>query len=480
MTDTATRPPATLLDEPLPEELHPAPPSVPAIEQSYAMVPIDAIKANPDNPRSDLGDLDGLVASIRAGGIQQALAVEWSSPPMPYLLLAGHRRLAAAKLAGLTEVPCLVRQVASTAADRMKIALVENLMREGLAPLDEAAGYLQLQKLGMSQREIAEQVGCSQSHVSKRMGLLDLSEPVRTQVGKGTITLEAAAALARLKDHPEKMEQAARAASIISTVEQFERDIAWEAKRSDLVAGATEKGWAVIDAPQGPYLVRSFATLVEWSHSGPDLDLDAGKHEAEPCHGMMIPTERRWPDFDNPVARPVCTEPARHAPKGKSKLKAKVQPKAPDHSKERAEEKKRQALAKQTVAAGAARRAVLAKAVADHKAPRSTSPALTLSLRALVRVAIEWDLHDPTCALLGIDPEEGETGWPLERYVAGGADELHRAALAVAVVEVEERLSSWGSWEGDQIAEHFAFLKTLGYELSPFETAKLDKGAGDD
>jgi ParB/RepB/Spo0J family partition protein len=481
-TKTATRAGAEELPmgEPLPDELQISRPAPPAVEQKYVLLPTEAIKPSPHNPRRDLGDLDGLVASIRSVGIQEPLLVEWASPADPYALLAGHRRLAAAKLAGLADVPCLVRQGASTPALRMEIALIENLQREGLAPLDEADGYLQLTKLGLSQRQIAERVGCSQSNVSKKMDLLALPEPMQSKVGKkGGLTLEAAAALTRLKDHPERLEAAAkeRPDRIIDAVEAAEKEIAWEAKRDELVATAAGRSWPVVDAPRDSYAKRPFKLLSPWGYTDVELDVGIGKHEAEPCHAVMIPKGRVWPHHEAPSATSVCTDPDRHGPKGESTLKAKVapKPKGPATNKEWEKERaRREKEQKQLQLAGAARKAVLAKAVVEYKGPRNVPAPLTLSLRTLVKIAIEWDLHDDVCELLGIAVDrEGEDGWELEQYVAAGDQELHRAAFAVTVVESENNLR----WESDLTAAHFAYLKTLGYEPSPIETQKLAEAA---
>lgn len=478
MTTTRARKPRTT-PEPPPEALVMAPTTAtPApAERTYALVPVGALMPSANNPRRDLGDLDGLAASIRSVGIQEPLLVEWSEPSAPYVILAGHRRLAAARIAGLAEVPCLVRRKASTPAERMEIALVENLQREDLSPLDEARGYAELVRLGLSQRAIAERVGCSQPQVSKRLALLELPSPVQARVAKGTLPLEAAAALVRLKDHPDKLKAAAGEdpSAIVRAVERAEADIAWEAKRSELCAIAKGRGWDVVDEPANGYGNRPWKTLARWQYAEAELVLDVRKHESEPCHAVMIPGDRRWPHLEAPSATSICTEPARHGPKGASKLKAKVpaQPKGPaqDPAWAKLQEERRKAEAERQVAA-TARRAVLAKGVAEHKAPRSTSPALALTLRAVLRWAAEFDLDEAACGLLGLELGDDNEAYPLEDYAAAGTDHLHRAALAVTVAEVEGDLR-YGSFAGDRVAAHFAWLAELGYEPSPFEAAEL-------
>lgn len=481
---TATRPTVDELPmgEPLPEELQITPPTAPVVEQTYAVLPIDAIVVNPDNPRQDLGDIEGLAASMRSLGVQEPLLVEWPSPTSPYLLLAGHRRLAAARLAGLQEVPCLVRQVASTAALRMEIALVENLQREDLTPLDEARGYLALTKLGLSQRQITERLGHqrSQSHVSKRMALLELPKPVQAQVGNGALTLEAAAALVRLKDHPEKLEAVAKEkpSRVIEAVEYAEKEIAWLVKRDELVAIAAGRSWPVVDCPRDSYSKRPFKLLAQWGYSEAELDLDVHKHEAEPCHAVMIPTGRIWPHHDAPSATSVCTDPARHDAGGESTLKAKVEPKAkqklPAVSREQARlAKERQQAMEQRDAAASARRVFIVKHVEGFRPPK-LAPALRVCLNSFL--TLDYD-QDDACALLGLNVDDAKDTYDaLVAYAAKGDQELQRAALAIALSDTEGRIRNMSQLPAEGVA-HYAYLATLGYEPSPWEKTQLAEAA---
>ena len=494
MTTTRARKQAAPKEPPA-DALVMAPTTPPAVDQRLVNLPLDVIEPNPRNPRRDLGDLTGLVASIQALGILEPLLVELIEDgpvaPRRVVLLAGHRRLAAAQLAELDEVPCIVRSSTRGPAERLEMALVENLQREGLAPLDEAEGYSELVRLGLSQRAIADRVGCSQSHVSKRLALLDLPGHVQARITKGTLPLEAAAALVRLKDFPDKLKKAAGEdpSKIAYAVERAEQDIAWETKAAELIDVAKGKGWAVVEAPADPYnrTGRSYKTLARWGYSEAELDVDVSKHETEPCHGVMIPTKRAWPYLETPSATSVCTDPARHGPKGGSKLKAKAQPKPKDpHAEARAKadaERARENADRQ--AAAEARFAVLTKAVADHRNTRGrSSAAMTLTLASIVgRGLTELDVHSAALAaqLLGIPTGDDEDTWyeVLESYANAGDHELHRAALAFALADAETVLRSpWRhSFSDPSIARHFAYLATLGYEPSPWEKAKLDEAA---
>lgn len=477
MTDTATRPAVDslpgLAGDTLPEEIQPAPPAAPTVEQTYAVLPIDAILPSPHNPRRELGDLDGLVASIRAVGLLEPLLVEVAEGLVEwdYTLLAGHRRHEAAKRAGLTEVPCMVRKTAVTPALRMEMALIENLQREGLAPLDEADGYLQLTKLGMSQRVIADRVGCSQSHVSKRLALLELPTPVQKRVEKGTLTLEAAAALTRLKDHPDKLKKAAdeHPSRIAFAVERAEQEIAWEAKVADLRATAKAKGWKIIDEPRDRWLKRSFKTLAKWDYYDAELALDVRKHQVEPCHAVMIPQHQTILS-DKPSATSVCTDPARHGPKGASKLKCKLprsdaRPLSAGQAQEREDSKQRKLT-------GQARVAVLAEAVAAYTPPRRSWSAIERTLRATLSMAGS-DEARVACQILGLSETTVGT---LRAQADGGDAQLHRAAFATALASVESRLRwNWSRWTWPEVPGYFAYLAELGYTPSPWEQAKLDE-----
>ena len=169
-------------------------------------VALERLVAASDNPRRDVGDVSDLAASIRSVGLLEPLIVCQQGPSEPYLVVAGHRRLAAAALAGLSVVPVIVRRL--TDAERTEIMVIENLQREGLAPLEEALAYRRLIDLGYSQRKLAERVGSSQATVSKRLALLNLPEAARAALDSGRITLEDAQALTKLNNLPERAERA--------------------------------------------------------------------------------------------------------------------------------------------------------------------------------------------------------------------------------------------------------------------------------
>ncbi len=160
-------------------------------------VPIEAIRPSPLQPRRVFAEaeLDGLAQSIREKGIVQPLLVRpVADGAADFELVAGERRWRAAQRVGLHEVPVVVRQLGD--AEALEIALVENLQREDLSPLEEAEAYSRLtREFGHGQAGIAEAVGKSRSHVANTLRLLTLPPPVRRSLEEGALSAGHARAL---------------------------------------------------------------------------------------------------------------------------------------------------------------------------------------------------------------------------------------------------------------------------------------------
>jgi len=160
-------------------------------------IPLDLLEPSPFQPRMAVEPeaLNELAASIRARGILQPLLVRpHPEEPQRFQIIAGERRWRAAALAGLHEVPALVRPLSDS--DAMAAALVENLQRQDLNPLEEAEGYLRLiQEFGLTQETLAAAVGKSRGHISNTMRLMGLPASVQIALRDGTITAGHARAL---------------------------------------------------------------------------------------------------------------------------------------------------------------------------------------------------------------------------------------------------------------------------------------------
>lgn len=152
-------------------------------------IPVDLIKPNPSQPRLEMDDakLEELSNSIREHGIIQPLILTKEPDQEDYVLIAGERRLRAAKLAGLESVPAIVRQVSDQ--ERLELALIENIQRENLTPLESAEAYQQLNdEFGLSHDQIAERVGKSRTAVTNTIRLLKLPEVIRRAISSGQIS----------------------------------------------------------------------------------------------------------------------------------------------------------------------------------------------------------------------------------------------------------------------------------------------------
>jgi ParB family chromosome partitioning protein len=165
--------------------------------RSQRRVPIEFLKPNPRNPRRYFAEaeLDELAASIRERGIIQPILVRTTRGAVDqYEIIAGERRWRAAQLAGLAEIPVLVREVADDAVAAM--ALIENIQREDLNAIDEAHGLQRLiQEFGMTHDAVAQAVGKSRAAVSNLLRLLNLSRPVQDMLTAGLIEMGHARAL---------------------------------------------------------------------------------------------------------------------------------------------------------------------------------------------------------------------------------------------------------------------------------------------
>ena len=157
---------------------------------SRRSVPIDQIAPNPRQPRRavDGGELGGLVTSIRRHGVLQPLIVTRDAAATGrFVLVAGERRWRAAQRAGLAEVPVTI--VTADDAARLELALVENLQREDLPPLDRARAYRALmQELDLSQTEVARRLGMSRPAVANSLRLLELDTESRRELEGGRIS----------------------------------------------------------------------------------------------------------------------------------------------------------------------------------------------------------------------------------------------------------------------------------------------------
>ncbi len=168
-------------------------------EASPTAVAPSLIVPNPNQPRRIFDDakIDELASSIEASGMLQPLVVRATAGG--YELIAGERRLRAAQRLGLSEVPIIIHETADPSS--LLLALIENLQREDLNPVEEAAAFAELQEqFNLTQEQVAERVGRSRSAVANSLRLLSLPDPIKEHVSRGELAAGQARALLGLKD----------------------------------------------------------------------------------------------------------------------------------------------------------------------------------------------------------------------------------------------------------------------------------------
>jgi ParB/RepB/Spo0J family partition protein len=175
-------------------------PDSPTRSVGVRIVPLDHIEANPQQPRLayDKETLDELAASIREHGVLQPILVR-PVGPNTYQLIAGERRWRASKLAGLDSIPALIEEIDDDTA--LEISIIENLQREDISPLDEAAMYDRMvREHGYSIRKLADKLGKDKGYLENRLRLADAPEEVRALVSLRKDTLSHAYELMKVQD----------------------------------------------------------------------------------------------------------------------------------------------------------------------------------------------------------------------------------------------------------------------------------------
>jgi ParB family chromosome partitioning protein len=180
------------------------------------LIRIDRIEADPNQPRSefDAESLERLAASLKQRGQLQPIRVRWNEVNSRYSVVVGERRWRAAALAGLESLACIVVPGDATPEEILEDQLVENCLRVDLRPIEQARAYQSLiERLGLSQRALADTLNISQGHVMQALKLLELPEPIRASIEEGKIAPTIGYELSKIEDRTAQAELARDAAA---------------------------------------------------------------------------------------------------------------------------------------------------------------------------------------------------------------------------------------------------------------------------
>jgi ParB family chromosome partitioning protein len=214
------------------------------------MIPIDKLDPNPDQPRTEIGDLTELTASIKEKGVLEPLLVK---PTMGrWMIIAGERRWRAARAAGLTELPCIEMDVDDSAV--AEIALIENMQRKDLTPWEEADGLRALcERFGYTHEDVARKVGKSRSTVTEALSIASIPESIREICRASEITSKSL--LLQIVRQPDDESMRVMAEQIAS--EGLTRDGARKARRAFIdPTGASEPYVYRYEAPGREFKVE--------------------------------------------------------------------------------------------------------------------------------------------------------------------------------------------------------------------------------
>ena len=169
-------------------------------------IPIGSIQANPNQPRKHFApkELDELALSIKEHGVLQPVLVD-EKPDGGYELISGERRYRASKIAGLSQIPAIVKKMADQ--QKLEVSLIENIQREELTTLEESFAYNRLiNEFGLTQQQVANKVGKARSTISNAVRMIELPDEVKKALNEGKIKMGEARALLGLKDKQEQLE----------------------------------------------------------------------------------------------------------------------------------------------------------------------------------------------------------------------------------------------------------------------------------
>lgn len=419
------------------------------------------ITPHPDNPRKHLGDLTELAESIKTHGLLEPLVVVpiiggdyvKNINKAQWRVIAGHRRLAAAKLAGYTAVPALTRNLSP--AEQLEVMLVENLQRSDLTPVEEGHAYQQLLEFdGYTQTKIAKHTGRSTKTIKNRIAITKLPEPLLTKLDSGQLTLGDAEKLLPLADYPELLARVERAVGTYNfdwSLKSALGDVKKAKENAELRKTLEARGVTLIPIDD----VSDEARHVGWLYPKTTPE----EHEASCEHHI-------WTLDDDGRVWAECTNPDTHTPMG------------PGAS--RRENSELNELADDLAAADQTR----AQWVKDNLTGYALAISDDLAYKLLLEAAYtycdidEFDVEDDVFDALGWTLREDEDNHDALRRILDDQPPVTVLAkiLFVLLAMPTRPLPAWG-WRAGNNSERLRAVTNLGYTLTPAEERALEIAA---
>ncbi len=411
---------------------------------------------HPDNPRKNLGDLTELAESIKTNGILQNLtAIKRPGEEDAYTVIIGHRRLAAAQLAGVTEVPCAITEM--TEQEQVATMLLENIQRADLTIYEQAQGFQMMMNLGDSVKSIAQRTGFSETTVRKRVKLLELDEKEFKAASERGATLFDFAELDRITDLDLK-NKALAAIGTPNFKNEVERAVCIEknnAKREKwrevLNTFATE-----VESEKGYALARYLHISQEIIEKPSDAD-----------------TVQYFYSIDKYDSIRLMKNPEQAGEKQES----------PEEAQRRARQEYRRANLKEATERAFKCRVDFIQNISAATVKKHFAEIITAIIMKLMMENWIWANTDELCELLEVDLPEDETEWPvIESMLLVATAKKPEKALLLLVYYTLNDSDERGYYRAYDLAHQqnarldslYALLNKLGYQMSDEERMLQD------
>ena len=446
-------------------------------------LPLAKLKASDEN--RDVGDVAELAASIKEQGlVQPIVAVQQNGH---FLIVAGARRAAAAKKAGLKEIDVLVREFTDT--DRLLAMAAENLHREDLTPLEEAELYRLLSETGLTQAQLAKKVSKSQGHISKRLALLKLPDDVRTRIDSGGIPLADAVEYARLAEHPERLRAAIgqtnewrpAANAVENELLTLEVEKNMQAREEELESEGTQTvRMKTRDVPKGTWVIGGQSWEMD------SLQTTPAAHAKFSCHAIGI--RRNGPGIEE---IPLCTDRKQHPQIRTRREKQQAATSGATGGRQGGGvDAKSDRVREQLEAAAQSRHAFISQLLSGKTIAKEQlldlvidgyiSEQLEIGEANLDFAAIALGLVDTDDDGVIVWPDGVSTGVVFGAFIAKSDTNRLRVAAALQLGWVEDANLEprWNThqphWSRDA-ARHLELLGRIGYQLAPIEKQRMPK-----